>query len=430
MKIVTSDLRMDASTAYREVHGQAEWMSGNRRTAGTDDPVFQLKLPVTAAGSMERHAVRSSMEARSTVGTAGSLADYALNQHEIRSSVSGGLGRTIRAGEMKQNDREAGGAAPTREEPEMLPATAFPSLYNVTSSRSSIDYSWEKYSASASGNVSTADGRSIAFSLDMSLEREDLTIRNQLERSAAGVFLDPLVLSFDNGIDVLSDSVFSFDLDGDGSAEKLAGLRGGSGFLGIDLNGDNMFNDGTELFGPRTGYAFDELRVYDEDGNNWLDENDPVFAKLALWMGAGGEDERMVSLKEAGVGALALASTENQFSLKNSEGRVVGRIDRSGLFLMENGEVRSLQEIDLQNIEEDGESTGNPHTVETMPQALVFLKRLILLRRHQLAQMVMLRSAVFGRMEKEMNLAERFWAWQENNQDNRNLVAQKTEQMI
>jgi len=156
-------------------------------------------------------------------------------------------------------------------------------------------------------------------------------------QAAAGILLDPLVLSLDDGFDVLADTEFSFDLDCDGCVENIAGLRKGSGFLGIDLNGDNRFNDGGELFGPRTGFAFNELRACDKDGNDWLDENDPIFAKLGLWTGAGGDDEQLISLQEAGVGALALSSTENQFSLKNTQRQVVGRIDRSGVFLMEDG---------------------------------------------------------------------------------------------
>ena len=45
----------------------------------------------------------------------------------------------------------------------------------------------------------------------------------------------------------------------------------------LDLNNDDIITNGNELFGPRTGNGFTELSVYDEDGNNWIDEKDLVY---------------------------------------------------------------------------------------------------------------------------------------------------------
>jgi len=395
MKIVTSDLRMDASTGYRDVRGQAGLNSANRRTTGVDDQGFQLKLPISAGNGIEKQVERRSTKSGSSGGTNGDPAESSAAQknkavtevekfRDLTSSARGNM-----------NDLLFGG---------------------------SFEYSWEKISLATSGHVSTADGRAIDFSLNLSLERESLSLDTQFGPTRAGMFIDPLVLSFDNSLNMLDDTVFSFDLDCDGTAENIAGLRGGSGFLGLDINGDSIFNDGGELFGPITGYAFDELRAYDEDGNDWLDENDPVFARLGLWMGAGGAEGRMLSLREAGVGALALASTENQFSLKNSDGRIVGRIDRSGIFLMEDGAVRSLQEIDLQDVEELQKDQDRLRNVETIPQALGFLRYLIALREHQLAHLTLAKIAEKGRVEKEKGLAERCWEWQENYLEKNNTV--------
>lgn len=163
----------------------------------------------------------------------------------------------------------------------------------------------------------------------------------------ASRFVDPLVLSFDDGLGVFCDSRFSFDLNGDGLCEELAGLRPGSGFLVLDQNGDGLVNSGLELFGPQSGYGYNELRGLDSDGNNWIDENDPMFDRLQLWMGGGSATGRLVGLREMGVGALALASVESEFELKAVDGRVLGQVRRSGLFLTEAGEIRPLAEIDL-----------------------------------------------------------------------------------
>ena len=395
MKIVASDLRMDASTGYREVRGQAVLNSANRRLAGIDTQGFQLRLPISAGNGIEKQVERRSTISRSSGGTNGDPAESSSSQQKKAATEVEKLEKLTSSAKVNMNDLQFGG---------------------------SFEYSWEKISLATSGHVSTADGQAIDFSLNLSIERESLSLDTQFGRTRAGMFIDPLVLSFDNSLNMLDDTVFSFDLDCDGIAENIAGLRGGSGFLGLDINGDSKFNDGGELFGPRTGYAFGELRAYDEDGYNWLDENDPVFARLGLWMGAGGAEGRILSLREAGVGALALASTENQFSLKNSDGRIVGRIDRSGIFLMEDGTVRSLQEIDLQDVEELQKDQEKMRNVETIPQALAFLRYLIALREHQLAHLTLAKIAEHGREEKEKGLAERFWEWQENSEQKKDAV--------
>lgn len=53
--------------------------------------------------------------------------------------------------------------------------------------------------------------------------------------------------------------------------------------MALDVNYDGIINDGRELFGPRTGNGFLELAEFDIDGNNWIDENDPIFEKLRIW---------------------------------------------------------------------------------------------------------------------------------------------------
>ena len=77
---------------------------------------------------------------------------------------------------------------------------------------------------------------------------------------------------------------FAFNLDPDGVKEDLPMIRPGSGFLALDPNNDGIITNGNELFGPRTrtGNGFAELSVYDEDGNNLIDENDPVYDQLSV----------------------------------------------------------------------------------------------------------------------------------------------------
>jgi len=79
----------------------------------------------------------------------------------------------------------------------------------------------------------------------------------------------------------LGNTKFLFNLDS--VKEDLPMIRPGSGFLALDLNNDGIIINGNELFGPRTGNGFAELSVYDEDGNNLIDENDPVYDQLSVW---------------------------------------------------------------------------------------------------------------------------------------------------
>jgi hypothetical protein len=180
--------------------------------------------------------------------------------------------------------------------------------------------------------------------------------------------IDPLVLNFSEGASIVGDSYFSFDLNGDGGEEKLSCLGRGCGFLAFDRNKDGIINDGLELFGPSTGSGFGELGEFDMDDNLWIDENDPIYDQLSVWMKGENGESQLLSLKEAGVGAISIANAGSEFTLQDEQGETVGQVKGNGIFLTENGEVRSLQEIDLadvnntasQNENDSGPGAGNP----------------------------------------------------------------------
>ena len=221
---------------------------------------------------------------------------------------------------------------------------------------SSIHVEQETVCFQAGGTVQTECGQTISFNMGLQMEREEISIQSAgLARSIYAI--DPLVLNFDENISIFDDTFFTFDLDGDGSCEELSGLGSGCGFLALDRNGDGIISDGLELFGPATDNGFGELAELDNDGNSWIDENDPIFDDLFVWMGAGGENESLVSLRDAGVGAISVAHLGTQFNLEDQDGVVQGVVQATGIFLMENGEPKSLQEIDLVTnaVEQEGE---------------------------------------------------------------------------
>jgi len=118
------------------------------------------------------------------------------------------------------------------------------------------------------------------ITVELNMSREFMS-RNKIGYRA-GDAIDSLVINFDGSSTDLTQEKFEFDIDVDGRLDSISFVGSGSGFLAIDLNADNVINDGRELLGPQSGDGFDELLKYDEDGNNWIDENDSVYSDLVI----------------------------------------------------------------------------------------------------------------------------------------------------
>ena len=199
---------------------------------------------------------------------------------------------------------------------------------------------------SSTGKIRTADGRMLDFTLDLAMCRDFECERKSVD-SGKVVLRDPLVINFDGRAAELSGKRFEFDLDADGKAESIYGLGNSSGYLAIDSNADGRINDGNELFGTRWGNGFADLAKLDGDGNFWLDEADPAFNTLRIWQHNADGQDSLSSLRDKGVGALYLGSTETPFSITNSDNRVLAQIRASGIYLREDGAAGSLQQVDL-----------------------------------------------------------------------------------
>ncbi|SFD60828.1 hypothetical protein [Pseudoalteromonas denitrificans] len=230
-----------------------------------------------------------------------------------------------------------------------------------------IEYETQKMHFQAQGEVTLEDGRAIDFNLSLSMNREYFK-QEVLEVSKTSVPLtyDPLVLDLAGNGPSFSQMKFDFDINNDGQNENLAFLGQGSGFLVLDKNQDGRINNGSELFGGVSGQGFKELAVHDEDGNMWIDENDAVFEKLQIWHLDDNGEKQLISLKDAGVGAIYLGSNDNGFTLKDSHNNALGTIQKSGVFLKEDGQVSSISQFDLSS--QDGLKTGlnsNFDSIET-----------------------------------------------------------------
>ncbi|WP_250657015.1 hypothetical protein [Alkalimarinus coralli] len=205
---------------------------------------------------------------------------------------------------------------------------------------------------SSHGAIKTEDGREIDFSLYLQLNQKATYETTESFVMEVQQMRDPLVINFAADSVSLTDQYFEFDLEGDGDDELIASLASGSGYLVLDKNANGMVDNGGELFGTRTGQGFSELAAFDNDGNLWIDENDDIFSQLKLWVGDENGRQQLKSLKDVGVGAIYLGSAEGHFNLHSSSGAVLGDIKSSGIVLMESGEVRTIQEIDLADLSE------------------------------------------------------------------------------
>ena len=212
----------------------------------------------------------------------------------------------------------------------------------VTHSRSS-----ERLSFEASAEVTTADGREIALSLALNYSRE-IETSTALSLRAGEAMKDPLVLTYPGSALELMSSGLEFDLDVDGVNDILPALASNSAYLALDRNSDGMINDGRELFGALSGDGFADLREFDVDGNDWIDERDPVFARLRLLhVGADGEPQ-MIALGKGNVGALYLGNVATPFRLTEpGTDNTTGQLRSSGLFVTGSGQAGSLQQLDV-----------------------------------------------------------------------------------
>lgn len=143
-----------------------------------------------------------------------------------------------------------------------------------------------------------------------------------------------------------------FDLDGDGSPEALSwtSADGDEAFLVLDRNGNNVIDDGSELFGdaspqPPGGVpnGYRALAVLDEpanggNGDGYISAEDSVFSSLRLWLDSshdgvsqGGE---LRTLSDQGIERIHLSYKEasrrdkhgNKFRFKGKAERMEGGV--------------------------------------------------------------------------------------------------------
>lgn len=260
--------------------------------------------------------------------------------------------------EMMKEMLEGGNSTPFSEVSDYLTYSSQPDTshrqtqvwYRETSFTSHLEEK-ENTSFRTNGLVKTSDGREISFQLKVGMSRSFIkeTKLTSAETTEVLVMKDPLVINLDLPSAAVTDQEFFFDIDADGTKESLSTLSSGCGFLALDKNGDNIINDGSELFGTESGDGFADLARYDEDGNGWIDENDSIFSRLRVWTKDEDGRDQLLDLSEADVGAIFLGHVATDFHLNDAQtNETYAKIQSSGIFLHESSsEAGTIQHVDF-----------------------------------------------------------------------------------
>lgn len=252
-------------------------------------------------------------------------------------------------------DKLVNGSAPNDSQVNTLmlgvSTSAAPAVNNAIQGTYTMKESYsesESSQFSAVGQIKTADGKTINVAIELKMDRS-VSQSQELSMRIGAVTKDPLVINLNGNAAELSNQRFSFDLSANGQKDLIPKLAAGHAFLAMDKNNDGAINNGSELFGPKSGDGFAELAQYDSDKNGWIDENDAAFKDLKLWMNPGSEKPQLVDLKTAGVGAIYTGKATTSFHLndKNAPEQNLGVIQSTGLFLKENGQAGTVQHVDL-----------------------------------------------------------------------------------
>lgn len=241
-------------------------------------------------------------------------------------------------------------------------APASDTFYPVAARMKVLNYVGETYNVeqedtcfSTVGTVRTKDGREINFNVNVNMSRRCEEYYREELNVAQFALYDPLVINLNTDVTELSDQTFYFDLDADGEEEEISMLKS-SGYLALDKNGDGVINDGSELFGTKNGDGFADLARYDEDGNGWIDENDSIWSKLKIWCKDENGNDVLYKLSDKGVGAICLKNVSTDFTMQGDRKAQDGTMNanatnavirKTGIFLYENGNVGTVQHVDM-----------------------------------------------------------------------------------
>lgn len=194
------------------------------------------------------------------------------------------------------------------------------------------------------------DQQEIDINLLVNYSKEFQEISKEKIELEKTIYIDPLVIQYDlskEHFDMLNTTMeFTFDIDNDGHEEVLNYLKEGNGYLALDKDQNGKIDNGNELFGPSTNDGFTELSIYDQDNNNWIDANDPIFDKLQVWLKDESGNDSLVALGEGGVGAIYLQDIKSNFHYHKDIDSSIAKLNSSSIFVSTDHKIGLINAID------------------------------------------------------------------------------------
>ncbi len=120
---------------------------------------------------------------------------------------------------------------------------------------------------------------------------------------------DPLIIDF-KGDGITTSGIengVAFDIDADGFIDQVSVPTTDDAFLALDVNGNGIIDNGSELFGDQTDYqnGFEYLASFDDNNDNKIDANDRIFNSL-LMMRLINNDQFITQLSETNIQSINL----------------------------------------------------------------------------------------------------------------------------
>lgn len=199
------------------------------------------------------------------------------------------------------------------------------------------------------------------------------SMNNCQTSSVTKLNIDPLLIDLSGrGIEVTSykDNMVMFDIDGDGFLEETGWAGPNTGILVVDLNGNGIIDNIKEIVsekfeGIEAKDGFEALRRHDLNKDGVVDEKDPIFNKLRVWINKSGDGitkkEELFTLPQLGIKSIVVNPDE---IAQTSETMADNTLKARGYCVLTSGEKREVASVDF---------TANPngHKFEETSEGIV-----------------------------------------------------------
>lgn len=179
---------------------------------------------------------------------------------------------------------------------------------------------------------------------------------------------DPLVIDLNgDGVGLVdADNGVQFDTDNDGEREQTGWVDSNDGLLTIDVNGDGVINDMTEVVSAHLDHpdldatdmpqsSLEVLALFDANADGVIDTQDSIFDQLSIWQDANqnglSDDGELLGLSERGITSIQLDYDSTQESVNGNT------VFKGGSVTFADGSQADWNEVAFATQPQDGYTT-------------------------------------------------------------------------